>query len=101
MPNAAEGGLSVFIDGGLRIGGGQLSVAGSPLHDDPRSFAISRWLHAYTCHVSAHGRRSWGLTIITFGAVHLLVPCDWKLEQLHATIYCRYMDMVAAPLCGS
>lgn len=38
---AAEGGPSVLVDGVLHVGGGQLSLAGTPLHEDYPTFAVA------------------------------------------------------------
>lgn len=76
--DAAEGGLVVLADDGPHVGGGQLSLAGSPLHDDHRTFAIGHWLHAHRLAVNqpmvAEGVA--GLQIIGPGAGRLHVPFD-------------------------
>lgn len=39
----------VLVDGGPRLGGGRLGLAGSPLYDDHHTFAfaLGRWLQAH------------------------------------------------------
>lgn len=42
VQNAAQGGTSVLVDGGVHTGGGRLSLAGSPLNDDYHTFAVGQ-----------------------------------------------------------
>lgn len=100
VPDAAEGGQGVHVDGGPHVGGGRLSLAGSPLHDDQHTFAIRRWLQTYCLEVNrpvtAEGVVD--LQITGLGAIVSLFLLIRKLEQMHMTIHCRCTEMVTAPL---
>uniref|UniRef100_A0A480FUA3 60S ribosomal protein L28 isoform X2 n=1 Tax=Sus scrofa TaxID=9823 RepID=A0A480FUA3_PIG len=78
VPDAAESGSGVLVDGGPHVGSGRLSLAGSPLHHHHDPFAVRRRLHAHGLVVNqpvvAEGVA--GLQVIGFGAVRLLVPLD-------------------------
>lgn len=93
VPDAAEGGQGVRVDGAPHLGGGRLSLAGSPLHDDQHTFAIRL---AVNRPVTAEGVMD--LQITGLGAIVCLFLLIRKLEQMHVTIHCRYTEMVTAPL---
>lgn len=100
VPDAAEGGPGILVDGGPHVGGGRISLAGSRLHEEHHTFAIIHQLRthhlAVNCLVVVE--RIASLQIIGFGVVRLLVPLYQKWEQCHTIIYCRCADMATAPL---
>lgn len=96
VPDAVEGGLCIPVDGGLHVGGGQLSRARSLLREH-HAPAVHIRLHALVVNESAVVEGVVGLQIVGFGAIHLLVPPDQEAGAEHTTIHCRCVDVVAAP----
>lgn len=78
MLDAAESVLDILIDGGLHVGGGQLLLVTSPLHDHHDTFAVGRRLH--TCRLAVNEPTGAGgvegLQIVGFSAARLHVPLD-------------------------
>ena len=76
--DAAESVLDILIDGGLHVGGGQLLLVTSPLHDHHDTFAVGRRLH--TCRLAVNEPTGAGgvegLQIVGFSAARLHVPLD-------------------------
>lgn len=98
---AVEGGPGVLVDGGLHVGGGRLSLSGSPLHDNRHAFAMGRWLPAH--HLAANQPIvAEGVTDVQFiglGAICMLFLLIRKLEYLCRTIIrCRRADMETSSL---
>ena len=97
VPDAAQGGPGILVDGGPHVGGDRLSLAGFLLHDDHHAFALGLRLHAH--------RLGLDQPIIAKGVASLQIM-GWvlhvylcllirKLEQFPPTIYCRWADMGA------
>lgn len=96
VPDAVEGGLCIPVDGGPHVGGSQLSRARSLLCEH-HALAVHFWLHALVVNEPVVAEGVVGLQIVGFGAIHLLVPLDQEAGAEHTTIYCRCVDVVAAP----
>lgn len=76
MPDAAEGGPGILVNGGSNVGGGGFPLAGSPLHDHHHAFPVGRRLHAHGLAVNQPvvAERVASLQVVGLSAVGLLVP---------------------------
>jgi hypothetical protein len=87
VPDAAQCGPSILVDGGLHIGGGWLSLAGSPLHDHHDTFAVCWGLHTHHLVVN----RPFVVEEVSGLVLNVLM----RKEQFLTNSHCRCSNMAA------
>lgn len=92
VPDAVEGALGILVHGGLHVGGGKFSVAGSPLHGRHYIFAMGRGLHAHSRTLNP------SLQVTGLGAVCPLVPLDREAGTVLEGHPLQVHGLAAAPL---